>query len=39
MAELEFGVRGMTCANCSMRLERTLRKQAGVEAVAVNLAT
>lgn len=39
MAELQFGVRGMTCANCSARVERTLKKQDGVEAASVNLAT
>jgi P-type Cu+ transporter len=39
VAELEFGVRGMTCANCSARVERTLQKQPGVEAAVVNLAT
>lgn len=36
---LRFGVRGMTCANCSSRVERKLRKLAGVESAAVNLAT
>lgn len=39
MTELHFGVRGMTCANCTARLERALRKQTGVERVSVNLAT
>ncbi len=39
MVELHFGVRGMTCANCSARVERTLQKQAGVESASVNLAT
>lgn len=36
--EIRFGVRGMTCANCSGRVERTLLRQAGVEAASVNLA-
>jgi Cu+-exporting ATPase len=39
MAELQFGVRGMTCASCSARVERTLKKQDGVEEASVNLAT
>ncbi|MCL4798935.1 MAG: heavy metal translocating P-type ATPase [Burkholderiales bacterium] len=38
-AELELGVEGMTCANCSNRVERALRKTPGVLEAAVNLAT
>jgi Cu+-exporting ATPase len=38
-AELELGVGGMTCANCSARVERALRKTPGVLEAAVNLAT
>jgi Cu+-exporting ATPase len=34
-----FGVRGMTCANCSARVERTLGKTGGVAEANVNLAT
>jgi P-type Cu+ transporter len=30
---------GMTCAACSARVERALRKLEGVESAAVNLAT
>ena len=36
--QLELGIAGMTCANCSARIERNLNKIDGVEA-AVNLAT
>jgi Cu+-exporting ATPase len=36
---LEFPVGGMTCANCSGRVERALRAEAGVSEAAVNLAT
>ena len=36
---LQFGVQGMTCANCSARVERTLAKTDGVNDAAVNLAT
>ena len=34
-----FGVQGMTCANCSARVERTLSKIDGVGTANVNLAT
>jgi Cu+-exporting ATPase len=36
---LEVGVGGMTCANCSARVERALRAQPGVQEAVVNLAT
>lgn len=39
MQNVEFGIRGMTCANCSARVERALRKVPGVAEAAVNLAT
>ena len=37
--QVRFGVQGMTCAACVGRVERTLKKQAGVETATVNLAT
>jgi len=37
--ELEIGVGGMTCANCSARVERALNKMPGVLEANVNLAT
>jgi P-type Cu+ transporter len=37
--ELEIGVGGMTCANCSSRVERALNKLPGVLEASVNLAT
>jgi len=36
---LTFGVTGMTCASCSARVERALRKLPGVESANVNLAS
>jgi Cu+-exporting ATPase len=36
---VQFGVRGMTCANCSARIERGLQALPGVAAAQVNLAT
>ncbi|MFP4607773.1 MAG: heavy metal translocating P-type ATPase, partial [Thiohalospira sp.] len=39
VAEYEIGVGGMTCANCSSRVERKLNKLPGVVAATVNLAT
>lgn len=39
VATLEIGVGGMTCANCSARVERQLRRLPGVLEVGVNLAT
>ena len=38
-AEASFGVTGMTCANCSSRVERKLSKTEGVLEASVNLAT
>jgi Cu+-exporting ATPase len=34
--KVDFGVTGMTCASCSARIERTLRKLPGVESANVN---
>ena len=34
-----MGVGGMTCASCVSRVERVLKKQAGVSEATVNLAT
>ena len=39
LATLDIGVGGMTCASCSARVERALRKVPGVRDAAVNLAT
>ena len=39
MAEIDFGVTGMTCANCAARIERALGALAGVATAQVNLAT
>ncbi|GKT26543.1 heavy metal translocating P-type ATPase [Acidovorax sp. SUPP3334] len=36
---LDLGIAGMTCASCSGRVERALRKVPGVQEAAVNLAT
>jgi Cu+-exporting ATPase len=36
---LDLGIGGMTCASCSARVEKALKKVAGVQAVSVNLAT
>ena len=36
---VDFAVTGMTCASCSARIERTLRKLPGIESANVNLAT
>ena len=38
-AEVSFPVVGMTCASCSNRIERFLKKTPGVEDATVNLAT
>ena len=37
--QVRFAVQGMTCAACVGRVERALKKQPGVEAATVNLAT
>ena len=37
--QVRFGVHGMTCAACVGRVEKALKKQAGVESATVNLAT
>ncbi len=37
--QVRFSVQGMTCASCVGRVERTLKKQPGVETAMVNLAT
>ena len=39
VVETSFGVTGMTCANCSSRVERKLGKAEGVLEASVNLAT
>lgn len=36
--KFELALTGMTCANCSARIERTLKKQPGVVTASVNLA-
>jgi copper-transporting P-type ATPase V len=36
---LDFTVRGMTCVSCANRVQRTLRKQPGVQHAEVNFAT
>jgi Cu+-exporting ATPase len=38
-AELQFAVRGMTCASCVGRVEKALKKVPGVREASVNLAT
>lgn len=38
-ASLDLGIGGMTCASCSGRVERALRKVPGVQDATVNLAT
>ncbi|MDZ7706754.1 MAG: heavy metal translocating P-type ATPase [Trueperaceae bacterium] len=39
MSTVQIGIEGMTCANCTARVERALRKAPGVAEVTVNLAT
>ncbi|MDR2246742.1 MAG: heavy metal translocating P-type ATPase [Treponema sp.] len=39
MENKTLGIGGMTCAACSARVERALRKLEGIESAAVNLAT
>ena len=36
---ITLAIEGMTCASCAMRIEKGLKKVAGVEDAAVNLAT
>ena len=38
-AALQFDIRGMTCASCVARVEKTLRAVPGVDEASVNLAT
>ena len=37
--QIDLGIGGMTCASCVSRVEKTLKKQAGVSEATVNLAT
>ncbi|WP_374410101.1 heavy metal translocating P-type ATPase [Hydrogenophaga sp.] len=37
--QIDLGIGGMTCASCVSRVEKVLRKQPGVSAATVNLAT
>ena len=37
--QIDLGIGGMTCASCVTRVEKALRKQAGVREASVNLAT
>ena len=37
--EMQFGIRGMTCAGCALRVQEALDQVRGVEAANVNLAT
>lgn len=39
LRSLDIGIGGMTCATCAGRVERVLRKVAGVQSAEVNLAT
>lgn len=39
MVQMDMGIGGMTCASCVSRVEKTLKKQAGVTEATVNLAT
>ncbi|WP_374522766.1 heavy metal translocating P-type ATPase [Hydrogenophaga sp.] len=39
VCELDLGIGGMTCASCVSRVEKALKKQPGVMAATVNLAT
>ena len=39
MESVSLGIRGMTCASCTARVERALTKVAGVSEATVNLAT
>lgn len=37
--ELDLDIEGMTCANCSLAVEKALQKQTGIQSVEVNLIT
>ena len=39
LLKIDLGIGGMTCASCVSRVERVLKKQAGVSEATVNLAT
>ena len=39
VSQIDLGIGGMTCASCVSRVERVLKKQSGVSAATVNLAT
>ncbi|MEZ5704987.1 MAG: heavy metal translocating P-type ATPase [Burkholderiaceae bacterium] len=39
ISQIDLGIGGMTCASCVSRVERVLKKQAGVSEATVNLAT
>ena len=39
VSQIDLGIGGMTCASCVSRVERVLKKQTGVSAATVNLAT
>jgi Cu+-exporting ATPase len=39
LARLDLAIEGMTCASCSLRVERALKKVPGVQQADVNLAT
>ena len=39
LSQIDLGIGGMTCASCVSRVERVLKKQAGVSEATVNLAT
>jgi Cu+-exporting ATPase len=39
LIQIDLGIGGMTCASCVTRVEKALRKQAGVNDASVNLAT
>ncbi len=39
LRHVTLDIEGMTCASCSAAIERTLKKQRGVQSISVNLAT